>query len=49
VAEYARNRYLNVRVISKSITEGSFVGEDVTTETIYRNLRISDYYFYDFC
>jgi hypothetical protein len=46
---YARNRFHNLLVVSKDEKKGTFVGEDLRLKMTRYNLKIKDYYFYDFC
>lgn len=46
---YARNSFEDLLVISKDEEKGTFVGENLKLKILRYNLKIKDYYFYDFC
>ncbi|MGF2713919.1 hypothetical protein ACQUY5_16690 [Bacillus cereus] len=49
MSRYARNRLDNLKVISINEEEGTFVAKDLKLGITYTNLKIKDYFFYDFC
>lgn len=49
MSQYARNHMHNVLVVSMNKEEGTFVGKDLRLKITYGKLKISEYYFYDFC
>ena len=46
---YARNSFENLLVVSKDDEKGTFVGEDLQGGRVKFELKIDDYFFYDFC
>ncbi|WP_180231216.1 hypothetical protein [Bacillus toyonensis] len=48
MSRYARDRFSNLKVISINEKEGTFVAEDLSLGIRYSNLKIEDYFFYDF-
>ena len=46
---YAKNRFENLLVVSKDEKKGTFVGENLRDGIIKSELKIKDYFFYEFC
>ena len=46
---YAKNTFEDLLVISKDEEKGTFVGENLRHGIIKSELKIKDYFFYEFC